>query len=224
MADEKKKPEISNFALFEPHPDPFVHIIWIIFILLVIVYILNAFINMLTAAASATGGFAALLRRIGLFLLWLLTSWPMKLLGIVVTVVCVVLIIRYLRRLFMFRAENEKFWYPTPAPAAMPVNPMWQRVENHLQSPNENDWRQAIIEADIMLDGILQKMNLPGDTIGDKLKAVDKSAFLTLDNAWEAHKIRNQIAHEGSAYQLSARESKRVIELYKTVFEELQII
>ena len=71
-----------------------------------------------------------------------------------------------------------------------------------------------------MLADILEKMGYQGDSIGDKLKSVDKSDFLTLDYAWDAHRIRNQIAHEGSDFQLNEREAKRVIELYKTVFSE----
>ena len=96
----------------------------------------------------------------------------------------------------------------------------WQTVQAHINSDNPSQWRLAILEADIMLDDILDKMGYQGDSIGDKLKGIEKSDFLTLDAAWEAHRIRNQIAHEGSDFQLNEREAKRVIELYKAVFEE----
>ena len=67
-------------------------------------------------------------------------------------------------------------------------------------------------------------LNLHGDTIGDKLKAVEKSDFLTIDNAWEAHKARNQIAHDGADFQLNQREAMRIISLYESVFREFQMI
>ena len=67
-------------------------------------------------------------------------------------------------------------------------------------------------------------MSLPGNTIGEKLKAVEKSDFISLDNAWEAHKVRNSIAHEGMNHILNQREVNRVIDMYKTVFEEFRII
>lgn len=96
----------------------------------------------------------------------------------------------------------------------------WQEVQRHINSTNPSDWRLAILEADIMLDEILEKQGYQGDTIGDKLKGVDKSDMLSLDAAWEAHKIRNQIAHEGVSFQINEREAKRVVGLFQKVFEE----
>lgn len=96
----------------------------------------------------------------------------------------------------------------------------WQEVERHINSNNPSDWRLAILEADIMLDEILKKQGYQGDTVGDKLKSVDKSSMTTIDYAWEAHKIRNQIAHEGVGFQINDREAKRVIGLFRKVFEE----
>lgn len=110
-------------------------------------------------------------------------------------------------------------------PANDPVlNKKWQQVQAHINSPNPGDWRLAIMEADIMLGDILEKMGYQGDTIGDKLKGIEKSDFLTLDLAWEAHRVRNQIAHEGSEFQLTEREARRVIDLFKQVFEEFYYI
>lgn len=104
------------------------------------------------------------------------------------------------------------------------VNTRWEKILDGLNSQNENDWRHAILDADIMLGQLLDNLHLPGDTIGDKLKAVEKEDFRSLDNAWEAHKIRNQIAHEGAEFKLTDREAKRVVSLYMTVFEEFGIV
>lgn len=110
-------------------------------------------------------------------------------------------------------------------PGADPVlNEKWQKVQAHINSTSPSDWRLAILEADIMLGEILEKMGYQGDSIGERLKGVERSDFLTLDKAWEAHKVRNQIAHEGTDFQLSDREARRVIELYKEVFSEFYYI
>jgi hypothetical protein len=103
-------------------------------------------------------------------------------------------------------------------------NPQWEKILSHIESINESDWRLAILEADIMLDTLLDNMGLPGETMADKLKAVEKSDFTTIDSAWEAHKVRNQIAHEGGTFVLNQDEAKRVIELYRSVFDEFRII
>jgi hypothetical protein len=63
-----------------------------------------------------------------------------------------------------------------------------------------------------------------GETIAEKLKAVEPSDFITIESAWEAHKIRNVIAHEGADFILSEREARRIIDLYRAVFKEFGII
>lgn len=104
------------------------------------------------------------------------------------------------------------------------INPDWERILILLESKNENDWRQAVMEADIMLSQLLRNMYLPGDTIGEKLKAVETADFTTIDKAWEAHKFRNNIAHDGVAFVINEHQVKRILDLYKSVFEEFGII
>jgi len=96
----------------------------------------------------------------------------------------------------------------------------WQEVQRHINSTNPSDWRLAILEADIMLNEILEKQGYQGDSIGDKLKGVDVSDMTSLDAAWEAHKVRNRVAHEGVSFDLNEREAKRVVGLFQKVFEE----
>ena len=105
-----------------------------------------------------------------------------------------------------------------------PKNERWIRVQNLIQSHTSSDWRQAIIEADILLDEMLTRMNYEGDSIGDKLKQIEESDFITLNKAWEAHKIRNHIAHRGGGFTFSESEAERVINLYRQVFEEFYYI
>lgn len=97
-------------------------------------------------------------------------------------------------------------------------------VEKHMESSNPAEWRLAIIEADALLEEMVKKMGYEGTTLGEMLKNIEASDFTTLNEAWEAHKIRNQIAHQGSSFTLTKREAKRVVQLYEKVFEEFDII
>ncbi len=96
----------------------------------------------------------------------------------------------------------------------------WNHIRELIESAQESDWRQAIIEADIMLDDLLTQLRYEGDTVGEKLRAVDPAKFRTLDEAWEAHKVRNNIAHQGSAYPLTDHLAYRTILHYENVFKE----
>lgn len=160
-------------------------------------------------------------------LLWKLLSW-VKLLIVIISLVLVYFVFYLYRGIVKIRKEEHDKLYPGPLVETNVVsnntNPLWEKILVDASSLNENDWRQAIMEADIMLGDLLDAMGLPGDTIGEKLKTVEKSDFLTVDLAWEAHKFRNNIAHEGSNFLINEREVKRVIDLYRQVFEEFHVI
>jgi hypothetical protein len=98
-------------------------------------------------------------------------------------------------------------------------NTKWQRVLEHSQSENPNDWRLAILEADVLLDEMLDSMALNAPTIGEKLQMLDRATFPNIQKAWDAHLVRNKIAHEGADFQLSQRETRRVISLYEEVLK-----
>lgn len=103
-------------------------------------------------------------------------------------------------------------------------NERWEGVEKHINSANPSDWRLAIIEADLILEDMLKAQGYRGESIGEMLKAVERSDMVTLDHAWEAHKTRNEVVHSGSEYALNEREARRIIALYESVFREFKMI
>ncbi len=100
----------------------------------------------------------------------------------------------------------------------------WQKIMEHVSSANPSDWRLCILEADVLLDQLLSSLGYEGDGIAEKLKKAKRSDFSTLDSAWEAHKIRNAIAHEGSDFAINQQEARRVINLFQSVFLEFKFI
>jgi len=97
-------------------------------------------------------------------------------------------------------------------------NERWRSVLSHLFSSSPGDWKLAIIEADSMLEALLDQLGFKGETLGDKLKSADPEKFRGLQIAWEVHTVRNKIAHEGSSFELSSHEAKRIIALYEQLF------
>lgn len=100
----------------------------------------------------------------------------------------------------------------------------WKHAKALLTSTSQSDWRQSIIEADIILEEMLRAIGYDGVSIGDMLKNVEPSDFATLDDAWEAHKVRNHIAHRGSDFTLTRQEADRVLKLFENVFREFHYI
>lgn len=103
-------------------------------------------------------------------------------------------------------------------------NPRWVQVQEHINSQNPAEWRLAIIEADSILEEMTLKMGIPGDTLGERLKNTEPSDFLTLQRAWEGHKVRNKIAHQGSGYNLTYKEAREAIDHFEAVFREFEYI
>ena len=94
-------------------------------------------------------------------------------------------------------------------------------MQQHLESENPNDWKLAIIEADIMLDESLKRLGYAGTSLGERLRSVSPVAMKTLDDAWEAHKVRNEIAHSGADFVLTHKLARETMVKYERVFAEL---
>ena len=107
---------------------------------------------------------------------------------------------------------------------SIPVrNEAWEKIMKLIGSDNPNDWKFAIIEADKILEMVVNSFAVPGDNMGDKMKNIERGDWQTLDEAWQAHKVRNRIAHE-SNYHISQREARLAIDNYAKVFQEFDFI
>lgn len=102
-------------------------------------------------------------------------------------------------------------------------NALWDAIQEHIASDAQAAWKLAVIEADKMLDDLTVQQGFFGATLGERLKNADDSVFRTLQDAWEAHKIRNRIAHE-AGFHLTRREAQRAISMYERVFREFKIV
>jgi hypothetical protein len=100
----------------------------------------------------------------------------------------------------------------------------WEVIWTQVHSEVPAEWRVAILHADAMLDAATKRAGAKGDTLGERLKSLDPAHFQTLQLAWDAHKVRNLIAHDGVNFQLTQREAKRVIDMYHKVLTELKYV
>ena len=75
-----------------------------------------------------------------------------------------------------------------------------------------------------MLGDVLDNQGYAGPVVGDQLKMANPLQMTTLDLAWKAHKMRNDIAHEGEVLQLTERDVRATIDYYRRVFEEFNAI
>lgn len=120
--------------------------------------------------------------------------------------------------------EAEKTW-ATRYGEGKAATGRWAEIQTHLHEDTPNAWKVAIIEADIFLDSVLTDHGYNGVTIGEKLKSANSASFTTIQDAWEAHKVRNEIAHTGqNDFILTRRLAEETLLRYERVFREFGAI
>ncbi len=147
----------------------------------------------------------------------------LQILSLMVTVALAISAFRLAQRQ---REFNQKIAAETPSAEAFagsgPLQEQWNDILRHIESTREGEWKFAVIEADTLVDNVL-KNHFPGDTMGERLMNIDKTHLLSIDNVWEAHKIRNRLAHDAN-YFLRHAEAFRAIKLFESALKELQVI
>jgi hypothetical protein len=204
-----------------------------LFLLTALSVALLAYLEGLGVSVSSTGSFWTSIVEY-----FLENIWPVWVfIAAIITVLAIAGIIHNLRKIHEISVEEKAIYNPRPQRKGVVIgvgdtsqarasesNKRWDKLIENLNSNSASDWRLAIIEADVMLDELLRKLGLHGDSIGEMLKSADKNEFATIDEAWDAHKVRNDIAHSGSDFQLNEREAKRVIAMFEKVFKEFNLI
>ena len=99
----------------------------------------------------------------------------------------------------------------------------WEKTKKRLDLPSESEHKLSIIEADNLLNEIIERMGFPGETLGDRLKKLTKIQLPSIDQVWEAHKARNNIVHDPD-YRLSLDQARKVLEIYEKALQELQAL
>ena len=110
------------------------------------------------------------------------------------------------------------------APPREKKSARWQEILEHLTKENMSDWKIAVLEADTILDELTKDLNLPGDNLGERLKSATPANMRTLEDAWSAHKLRNEIAHGGADLKLHKNQVTEAISAFERVFREFDYI
>jgi hypothetical protein len=146
--------------------------------------------------------------------------------GYAVSVLAIFLIVYITVRIFELRKREEEYYGTLIlAPEAeQDGHPRWAHIKSLVEGSNPSEWKEAIIEADILLEEVLTNAGYDGKGVGEKLANANTLTFRTLEDAWEAHKVRNQIAHEGSSYQLTETVVRRTMARFENVFREFKLV
>lgn len=99
----------------------------------------------------------------------------------------------------------------------------WAQIEEHFFKGDENDLKMAIIEADKLLGEALREAGIRGATIGERLKNIKPELVPDLDRLWQAHKVRNDIAHQPT-FKLKRDLAEKTLNIYEEAFKRFELI
>ena len=99
------------------------------------------------------------------------------------------------------------------------IHVKWHEVEQHVKKGGPTHYRQAVVEADKLVDYCMKELGVPGQTMGERLRQ-SQSRFTDYDGLWKAHKVRNQLVHEMDREVLSF-EVKKIIARFRTALNDL---
>lgn len=99
----------------------------------------------------------------------------------------------------------------------------FRKITNRLESGNVSQYKAAILEADALADKILTSSRYTGNNMGERLANIPAGHIETLPLLLEAHTVRNRIVND-AAFEIDRSETERVIGLYKSFFEEMELI
>ena len=95
------------------------------------------------------------------------------------------------------------------------------KISQMINSDDINLQRQAVVEADKLLDAIL-KTKVSGKDLGARLIAAQKiiNNRQVYSDAWEAHKLRNKLVHDVHV-EISSGQCKQAVSSFRRVFNVL---
>ncbi|PJE58500.1 MAG: hypothetical protein COU81_00455, partial [Candidatus Portnoybacteria bacterium CG10_big_fil_rev_8_21_14_0_10_36_7] len=146
----------------------------------------------------------------------------------------IVSVIFFILTIFFLNKANalwriKQWWHAFSQPKFIPptrqINLLneWQIIEGRVNKGDEANIKLAIIEADRLFDDLLKKIGYFGDDMGARLKQISREQIPNIDDIWNAHKIRNQIAHQAN-YHVSQSDAKRAVLAYEKAFKQLDVL
>ncbi len=123
---------------------------------------------------------------------------------------------------FTYRVNNFRHIVLKSSISRKQAQESWHKIQEYFYRGGESDLKVAILEADKLLNDALRDAGMMGIQLGDRLKKANTGQIPNLNELWQAHKLRNQIAHEPN-FKLKRDLAERALGIYETALTNLGI-
>ena len=100
---------------------------------------------------------------------------------------------------------------------------LWNNIIVLKNNNNHSEWIEMIIKADTLVYDAFLSRGYSGEAFADILKQLNVTNFPPINRLWEAHKLRNRIAHEVDI-KIDYETVSSAMNAFETSLKELQIL
>ncbi len=126
----------------------------------------------------------------------------------------------WLKRIFLWDLKEFLFYRPIEIEK---FKKEWEKIQKRISSDIEAELKLAVIEADSLLDEVLEKKGYPGKIFEEKIQDLVPDILPNLDELLKAHQLRNDIIEDPS-FKIDKNEAKKAISVYEKILKELDAI
>lgn len=94
--------------------------------------------------------------------------------------------------------------------------------ENQLKRDEPTSYQMSVLNSDKLVEQAMRDYGMSGQTMGEKLKNSPKT-FSDINGLWNAHKLRNKIAHEPNV-NIKYDEAKFALAQFRKALKDLGAI
>jgi hypothetical protein len=98
----------------------------------------------------------------------------------------------------------------------------WLSIEQQLKRDQPSSFSLTVLNADKLLDLALRERGLKGQTMAERMKT-GAQLFSSRNDVWNAHKLRNRIAHETDVL-VSYEDARHALAYFKQALKDIGAI
>lgn len=121
------------------------------------------------------------------------------------------------------QAENEDHGEESGHGVTADHSTKWEQIKARAESVREAEWKLSVVEADNLVDSVLKERGYPGETMGERLMLIHPDQLSSLQDLWDAHKLRNLLVHD-AGYKVSHEQVLAAMHAFDKVLRELGAI
>ena len=97
----------------------------------------------------------------------------------------------------------------------------WTAIVKKANTGRTENLRSAVVEADALTDLFLRQSGYAGETMADRLMQISKDSIKSLDRLWDAHRLRNEIAHT-PGFVVTSKDAEKALLAFRDFLKEMR--